>query len=106
MGGREAKLTWKKLIEKGCLSGSSQQLTLKKGAPTNQVQNLLCVQLASNVDDDDDVDNAQIKNLIMMMIDGRAMWVAVTERSKVNLDLWYLSTLVVLLGKIHLHSKY
>ena len=29
------------------LSGSSRQLTLKKGAPGDQVRDLLCVQLAS-----------------------------------------------------------
>ena len=31
------KLTWKKLTEKECVSGSSQQLTFKKGAPGDQV---------------------------------------------------------------------
>ena len=29
------------------MSGSSRQLTLKKGAPGDQVRDLLCVQLAS-----------------------------------------------------------
>ena len=29
------------------MSGSSRQFTLKKGAPGDQVQDLLCVQLAS-----------------------------------------------------------
>ena len=31
------KQTWKKLTEKDCVSGSSPQLTLKKGAPGDQV---------------------------------------------------------------------
>ena len=32
-GAGRPKLTWKKLTERDCLSGSSRQLTLKKGAP-------------------------------------------------------------------------
>ena len=32
------------------MSGSSQQLTLKKGAPRDQVLDLLCVQLASSLE--------------------------------------------------------
>ena len=34
------------------MSGSSQQLTLKKGAPGDQVWDLLCVQLASYLEKD------------------------------------------------------
>ena len=41
------KLTWKKLMEKDCGEWSSRQLTLKKGAPRQQVWDLLWVQLAS-----------------------------------------------------------
>ena len=36
-GAGRPKLTWKKLMEKDCLSGSSQQLTVKKGVPGDQV---------------------------------------------------------------------
>ena len=46
-GAGRPKQTWKKLTEKDCLSGSSPQLTLKKGAPGGQVWDLLCMQLAS-----------------------------------------------------------
>ena len=35
------------LSQTPALSGSSQQLTLKKGAPGDQVFDLLCVQLTS-----------------------------------------------------------
>ena len=46
------KLTWKKLTESDCrewklMTVSSRQLALKKGAPGDQVWDLLCVQLAS-----------------------------------------------------------
>ena len=41
------KQTWKKLTEKDLVSGSSRQSTLKKGAPADQVRDLLCMQLAS-----------------------------------------------------------
>ena len=46
-GAGRPKQTWKKLIEKDCREWSSPQLTLKKGAPGDQVWDLLCVQLAS-----------------------------------------------------------
>ena len=51
-GAGRPKLTWKKLTEKlrkPAVSVSSRQLTLKKGAPGDQVWlwDLLCVQLAS-----------------------------------------------------------
>ena len=36
-GAGRPKLTWKKLSEKTAVSGSSRQLTLKKGAPGDQV---------------------------------------------------------------------
>ena len=50
------------------VSGSSLQLTLKKGAPGDQVQDLLCVQLASHLEEGALMWMMLIKNLIMMMI--------------------------------------
>ena len=41
------KLTWKKLTEKDCCEWKLMTVDLKKGAPGDQVQDLLCVQLAS-----------------------------------------------------------
>ena len=47
-GGREAQANMKETDKrKTAVSGSSPQLTLKKGAPGDQVCDLLCVQLAS-----------------------------------------------------------
>ena len=37
LGAGKPKLTWKKLTEKTAVSESSRQLTLKKGAPGDQV---------------------------------------------------------------------
>ena len=45
-GGREAQANMEK-TDGERLNGSSRQLTLKKGAPGDQVWDLLCMQLAS-----------------------------------------------------------
>ena len=45
-GAGRPKQTWKKLTEKDCREWKLTTLTLKKGAPGDQVWDLLCVQLA------------------------------------------------------------
>ena len=59
------------------MSACSRQLTLKKGAPGDQVRDLLCVQLASYWEGGPDVDDAPAKSYYDLMIMRVNAWTCV-----------------------------